>query len=97
MVLGDGSARASCVDSFDTEEEYREVLLHTLQNRIQEIVTWEWSYGLMSRDNPNTNNVAVLIVHESFMSQYKKELDAEQKQIADLKKQLETSSFGCGM
>ena len=97
MVLGDGSARASCVDSFDTEEEYREVLLHTLQNRIQEIVTWEWSYGLMSRDNPNTNNVAVLIVHESFMSQYKKELDAEQKQIADLQQLIRSRSVGCGL
>lgn len=42
-------------------------------------------------DNPNTNSVAVLIVHESFMSQYKKELDVEQKQMADLRKQLETS------
>lgn len=97
MVLGGGSARASYVDSFDTEEEYREVLLHTLQNRIQEIVTCAFHASLMSRDNPSTNNVAVLIVHESFMSQYKKELDAEQKQIADLKKQLETSCLGCGM
>lgn len=97
MVLGGGSARASYVDSFDTEEEYREVLLHTLQNRIQEIVTWEWTAPPTSRDNPNTNNVAVLIVHESFMSQYKKELDAEQKQIADLKKQLEASCVGGGV
>ena len=44
-------------------------------------------------DNPNTNSVAVLIVHESFMSQYKKELDVEQKQMADLRKQLETRKF----
>lgn len=37
-------------------------------------------------------NVAVLIVHESFISQYKRHLDMEKKEIADLKKQLETCS-----
>ena len=37
-------------------------------------------------------NVAVMIVHESFLSQYKRHLDMEKKEIADLKKQLETCS-----
>lgn len=42
------------------------------------------------RDDPTTMNVAVMIVHESFISQYKRHLDMEKKEITDLKKQLET-------
>ena len=42
------------------------------------------------RDDPTTMNVAVMIVHESFISQYKRHLDMEKKEITDLKKHLET-------
>ena len=68
------------VDSFDTESEFRSALITTLQSRIQQIIT----------DTPNTNNISVLIVHESFISQYKRDLDLETKSIAELRKQLET-------
>ena len=63
------------MDSFDSEAEYRDVLVNALQTRIQEIVT----------DDPATNSVAILIVHESFLAQYKRELEEEQRLIAQLK------------
>lgn len=37
------------------------------------------------RDDPATNSVAILIVHESFLAQYKRELEEEQRLIAQLK------------
>lgn len=68
------------LDSFDSDAEFRSALISTLQSRIQQIIT----------DTPTTNNIAVLIVHESFTAQYKRGLERESKSIAELKKQLET-------
>lgn len=73
-------SRGYFIDSFDSELEFRNALITTLQSRIQQIIT----------DTPSTNNIAVLIVHESFTSQYKRALDGETKAIAELRKQLET-------
>lgn len=81
------------LDSFDSDEEFRKVLVTALQERIQQIVRYSDDLdGSCSSDNPTTNNVAVMIVHESFISQYKKDLDNENKAIIELKKQLETGN-----
>lgn len=41
--------------------------------------------SLDRRDDPATNSVAILIVHESFLAQYKRELEEEQRLVAQLK------------
>lgn len=81
------------LDSFDSDEEFRKVLVTALQERIQQIVRYDDDHDdWFASDNPTTNNVAVMIVHESFLSQYKKELDKENKALNELKKQLETGN-----
>ena len=43
-------------------------------------------------DNPNTNSVAVLIVHESLTTQYKKEIEEEQRILNELRGNPSSSS-----
>lgn len=42
-------------------------------------------HSLDRRDDPATNSVAILVVHESFLAQHKRELEEEQRLIAQLK------------
>ena len=43
-------------------------------------------------DDPNTNSVAVLIVHESLTVQYKKEIEEEQHVLSELRSDESSSS-----
>ena len=80
----------SRIESFDTEVQYRQALVSTLQTRIHEVLGFASLSFLIRRDDPNSMNVAVLLVHESFLSQYKRRLDAEQRTISELRMQLTT-------